>query len=249
QQPLQPLLPAVDKTQAVPAPTSMPPGSVTTLPTNSQHLPTPARTLSPSGELDEQPRLTEDEENELPSWLRDHYKRFAEEAVGAHAPTWQYLLRDWVALERAYQYQCPKLGFPRSHRPADVDNWIHNGRRTRIVVRKPDVYEEQWTTWWRSINPAWRETVEGHTVIGGDGDWSMMYKPGTNGFLTVIGALVGLKDVTDDERWRATLCDVRWTIGKVLEAKLASNASMGHGEEETREDLNDRPTKRARRRR
>lgn len=49
-----------------------------------------------------------------------------------------------------------------------------------------------------------------------------MLVPGTNGFLNVIGSLLGLRDVEkDDEEWCRVVCDVRWVMGEVLGTKCA----------------------------
>lgn len=48
-----------------------------------------------------------------------------------------------------------------------------------------------------------------------------MFFPGTNGFLTVLGSLLGLRDVSSEAVWDLWVRDVRWVIGEVLKAKQA----------------------------
>lgn len=96
------------------------------------------------------------------------------------------------------------------------------GRKDRVVVNDPQVYCGEWYAWWKHINPSWR-TEDGDTLaMTGEGDWSSMFVPGTNGFLTVFGGLLGVRDAyKDDGKWAAAVSDVRWTVGRVLAAKQA----------------------------
>ena len=52
----------------------------------------------------------------------------------------------------------------------------------------------------------------------GTGDWSTLFKAGTNGFVNVLMALVGLQDAATEDVWRAALADVSWVLKEVRAA-------------------------------
>lgn len=77
-------------------------------------------------------------------------------------------------------------------------------------------FATRWFKWWDAINPVWRDRRFGKFVLGGLGDWSVMYVKGKNGWLNIIAGLIAMRDVTDAERWEYALRDVHWVIGQVL---------------------------------
>ena len=48
-----------------------------------------------------------------------------------------------------------------------------------------------------------------------------MRVPGKNGFVNVLGALVGLSTVAGVESWARTMLDVKWVITQVLEGSAS----------------------------
>ncbi|KAJ3552884.1 hypothetical protein NM688_g3915 [Phlebia brevispora] len=71
----------------------------------------------------------------------------------------------------------------------------------------------------RPINSSWfRRTL---TLISSTEDWSVMFKSGRNGFLTVLASLAGLREAMRESEWNAALADVQWVINQVLQAKMA----------------------------
>lgn len=98
---------------------------------------------------------------------------------------------------------------------------MKSGRKRRITIKQdPASYCEDWYSWWKDINPSWREEDGDVLAPVGDGDWSDMYIPGPNGFLTVLGSILGIRDVLkDDMAWGKIVEDVRWTVSQVLAAK------------------------------
>ncbi|KAI0069938.1 hypothetical protein K474DRAFT_1569007, partial [Panus rudis PR-1116 ss-1] len=146
-----------------------------------------------------------------PDWLQSSFDRFAAEAVGDdNVDCWVSMLTDWVELEREQGFATPRLGFSHAKRPEAVATWMKNGRRGRISVKGPHFVAE-WNEWWADVNKGWRKPDDrGKLVVVEDGDSTVMMKPGRNGFLNVIGALCGLKDVADADIWAAELRDVRW---------------------------------------
>lgn len=97
--------------------------------------------------------------------------------------------------------------------------WIQNARKGFVVVDSVETYAGRWTKWWNRCNPDWRERdVDGHPVIGGSGDWSVMRVPGKNGFILVIGGLLALASAVGAEDWGRSVRDVHWVLQETLAA-------------------------------
>ena len=78
-------------------------------------------------------------------------------------------------------------------------------------------FTERWRKWWDVCNPEWRvRNNVGTLEKGGEGDWSSMVKPGPNGFVLVIGALVGLLSAAERDVWVHDMLDVHWVLQEVL---------------------------------
>lgn len=159
----------------------------------------------------------------LPDWLQAHLDRLLKaECSTEHQPSWKQLLKDWASLEAAFGFKCPRRGITANRRPPAISLWIQNARETELEIKDLNSYEEQWNRWWGNINPPWRTKVDGRFVIGGCGDWSNLFCPGKNGFLSVIQGLLGLRSVATASNWEAALQDVGWVVQQVLAAKRSA---------------------------
>ena len=95
----------------------------------------------------------------------------------------------------------------------EVEEWVKRARKPRFALVQAGTYTDRWTKWWDSCNPEWRtRDGAGHLERGGDGNWSTMAKPGPNGFVLVIGALVGLLIAADVDVWARNMLDVLWVL-------------------------------------
>ena len=90
------------------------------------------------------------------------------------------------------------------------------------MLKKKEDYAAAWWAWWNALNPPWRERVDGRPVGQGVGDWTSLFRAGTNGFVNVLMALVGLQDAATEDEWRAALVDVSWVLQQVRAAAEAS---------------------------
>jgi hypothetical protein len=114
-------------------------------------------------------------------------------------------------------------GLPKAHRPEQITVWNQN-RRPLASSRQPVIIDLQvfitaFWKWWDALNPPWRLRVDGHLKIGSAGPWDSLYKPGQNGFLSVLQSLSwwrGLLGVDSAEEWSSALEDVTWVLGEVL---------------------------------
>ncbi len=108
----------------------------------------------------------------------------------------------------------------------DVSIWIQNARKGKVVFKKqkPSDYPEQWWLWWNGINPSWRARENGRPVQGGVGPWDSLFKPGPNGFYTVLGSLLALREAATNESWRAGLKDVGYVLREVASAAAAQSS-------------------------
>lgn len=105
----------------------------------------------------------------------------------------------------------------------EIFNWQKNARKGRVIVLNKDLFAKSFIAWWKVINPPWREVDGNYFKPTDGGNWSTMFIPGKNGFLNVIGGLVGLRDCIEESEWEKAVRDVRWTIERTLAAKI------GHG--------------------
>jgi hypothetical protein len=195
-----------------------------------------------------------------PEWLAEKYDYY----VGLEfSDGWRECLVVWTELERAFEFRNPvshsdsfyclqrflftsynflqTTGFPSSHRPEQIANWIQN-RRTLMVHRQPKIKNVEafitaFWSWWNLINPSWRIRVDDRLKIGGSGPWDSLHKPGQNGFLTVLQILNwwrGLLDSSDTKEWDSAVEDVLWVMKGVQNSLINSG-----GKKRTRDDILD----------
>ena len=87
-------------------------------------------------------------------------------------------------------------------------------------------YAVEWHEWWDKINPIWRTRSNNRLVPSCAGDWSCIFVPGSNGFATVISALIALKEAAPAADWLAATQDVQWTLGEVLGVRKAQGYAV-----------------------
>lgn len=178
--------------------------------------------------------LTVDESN-WPAWLQKAYPALL---AGDYGEKWVYLIRRWTELERRYGFRNPPHGFTTKNRPEAVKFWISRARPWEESKWPPLPSSEQlakeWWSWWDAINPPWRQRAEDRLVVGGNGSWDEMKKPGQNGLLGVIACLLWWKAVLPEEDeevdWYTAVRDVLWVVNQLLSAS---------GEKHGREDEDD----------
>ena len=116
------------------------------------------------------------------------------------------------------------------HRPDAVHWWISHARTSRPPVRDVNMFAKEFWTWWCALQPAWRKlsipssTQLAFTPCTIAGEWTIMDKPGANGFLSVLAALnwwgAQIKvDGAESYLWHAAVADVRWVIEQLIEAR------------------------------
>ena len=110
-------------------------------------------------------------------------------------------------------------GFTRKDRPADLDAYIKNGRRTPMKVNATATYEASFASWYANLQPQWRKSDDGKFVAEGSGDWAIMLRPGANGFVNILAGVAGIAQVAKEEVLLYYVRDVRWTIREVLAAQ------------------------------
>lgn len=156
------------------------------------------------------------------SWIKQHAQRFLDfEVMKDHRTTWTTLIHNWVRVEEAQDFQTPQDGFSATGRPAAIGVWIQNARKKNMFVpiESRARFLADWFDWWEHINPEWRERDgTGCLILGGDGAWDGMFKPGKCGFLLVLECLVGLHQYACVESFEESLKDVEWTVDQVLRA-------------------------------
>lgn len=85
-------------------------------------------------------------------------------------------------------------------------------------------YADQWKTWWRTLNPDWRQEVGGRLSRSEtQGDWACMLHVGSNGFVNILAGLIAYHGVSTDGEWKEAAEDVAW----VLEQLVVAASSLG----------------------
>jgi hypothetical protein len=100
-----------------------------------------------------------------------------------------------------------------------VGVWVKNARKGIPDIGTPEVMEKEWWAWWKGINPGGR-LRGGELQQDGDGSWLVLRCPGQNGFLNIIACLRWwfASMETPSEGWRRVVLDVKWVLGKMIEA-------------------------------
>ncbi|KAJ7594160.1 hypothetical protein C8J56DRAFT_776411 [Mycena floridula] len=148
---------------------------------------------------------------------------------GIDSEVWRKLLSTWARLESSYVSMKP-AALPTSKRPGAVKWWIDRARPTKLpdCITSHTEFTEQWTLWWKSMNPDWRLTDEsGDLLREGSGEWGKMVAPGQNGFLSVITSLrwwfMGMQDGDSDSLpWSNAVLDVTWVMERILSRRFVS---------------------------
>ncbi len=90
-------------------------------------------------------------------------------------------------------------------------------------IKDEPSYAELWWLWWSGLQPEWREKDEhDRPIIGGEGSWDCLERPGQNGLLLVLMSLAWWGEVaspTTKTDWIAAVKDVAWVV-----SQMAANA-------------------------
>ncbi|KAJ6495707.1 hypothetical protein DFH06DRAFT_1019143, partial [Mycena polygramma] len=164
----------------------------------------------------------------VPEWLKHALVFLTEVPLGPH---FEALLQAWLQAEVAHGFdENPQKGIPKTGRPEVLDEWIRAGRwlkgkkRADFEIKDLTNFAKVWSSWWDSIQPAWRvKEADGRYALGGEygDDWGVLAIPGQNGMLTVVSALYfwGSSRRTlltmpagAQEDWETAVLDVAWML-------------------------------------
>ncbi|KAJ7715061.1 hypothetical protein B0H16DRAFT_1340274 [Mycena metata] len=159
-------------------------------------------------------------EGGIPKWAADGRVALLQ---GGGGDEWAGLVDLWWAYEKAGKFVGLAKGKGTAKRPKEVSGWVSRARSEGPHPAIGDVYAfaAQWWIWWVSINPAWRERVEGRLVKAGNGDWESVAQTGPNEMLNVLICLRwwydGLKnDAPAILKWKEAVEDVQWAMQAIL---------------------------------
>ena len=116
--------------------------------------------------------------------------------------TWSKLVEVWTLFETQADYEEVKK-LSTINRPEAIKTWIQRSRPSvwRPVIDDVQVYEAKYITWWTGLQPNWRKSngkLVFSRVIGGD--WEQLRRPGLNGLVSVMAALLFWGVVLQDSR-------------------------------------------------
>lgn len=160
----------------------------------------PSRSSTPTPPLE-----PEYDRSKWPQHMLDAYQYFTQEATAiddvstGNARSWgdQWLgcVREFVEFQRRANFPdtgpsfSPAVGV----RPPEIASWMKNRRPWKdIEIEDAEVFGHQWWNWWFLLQPGTRTCDENGKQLSPaiNMDWSDIEKPGKNGFLLVMMALV-----------------------------------------------------------
>ncbi|KAJ7105137.1 hypothetical protein C8R43DRAFT_1140927 [Mycena crocata] len=157
-------------------------------------------------------------------WFVDAHAEITRVALGPH---FDAVILAWTRMEAASKYKASTTLLPTKGRPKQVSNWINRGQRGKrncdTSVTNPTEYENEWQTWWNSLQPSWRKLdADGNWAMNAYGEngreWGPLYQWGVNGTLTIVASLyfwgcaVHATATAHRAQWEAAVIDVGWML-------------------------------------
>ncbi len=154
-------------------------------------------------------------------WFVAPYKAFTSESLG---DDFRQFLQMYALLEESKQFHCPHKGLAPKGRPQLLSKWVAQGRMQGpmpvLAIDNIDDYENEWWTWWTSLQPSWRERDTARKFEQGmyRSDWAELNFGGMNGWLGVVatlfwwGMVVKQSSCEHQVRWQEALKDSRWML-------------------------------------
>jgi len=123
--------------------------------------------------------------------------------------TWSGCVREFIEFQRQFNFPDTGPAFPPATetRPPKIAAWMKNRRPWKDVdIVDTELFGQQWWAWWLSLQPDSRKRHDEPTA---DMDWAKVQKPGKNGFLLIMLALVWWGAASNREgEWLKAVADV-----------------------------------------
>ncbi|KZT00416.1 uncharacterized protein LAESUDRAFT_666186, partial [Laetiporus sulphureus 93-53] len=144
----------------------------------------------------------------------------------------------WIAVENSYGFKTAIRGLDATNCPPQVTHWlrVHCRMLSNLpVIESLDEYTCSWWLWWAGLQPEWRKNdISGHPIPGGGGDWTKLRKPGQNGLLTVLLALLWWRLAAEEVNlsdWNMAVADVSWVLTQLTHDQVPHIVLRKHGKE------------------
>lgn len=191
--------------------------------------PTPVTDNAPHSSLPNTPLVqlpvTNDapDSSDWPQHMVDANRYFTEETVDIDGVAvvkargwgdeWLGCVREFTEFQRRAGFPDTGPSFPPAAgvRPLEIAIWMKNRRPWKDVEIDKKTFSKQWWAWWFSLQPTSRTfDSENRASLPTSGmDWSQLNKPGKNGFLLIMLALVWWGKVSGrDGDWMKAVGDV-----------------------------------------
>ncbi|KAK0449342.1 hypothetical protein EV421DRAFT_1705125 [Armillaria borealis] len=154
-------------------------------------------------------------------WFVAPYKAFALESLGDDFPQF---LRMYMLLEERKPFHCLHKGLAPKGRPQLLSKWVSQGHMRGpmpvLTIDGIDDYENEWWTWWVSLQPSWRDRDTAGKLVQGmyGSDWAELDFGGTNRWLGVVATLfwwgMAVKQSSREHQmhWQEALRDSQWML-------------------------------------
>ncbi|KAG2354444.1 hypothetical protein BDR07DRAFT_1306095, partial [Suillus spraguei] len=139
------------------------------------------------------------------------------------------LLMTFLELEKSSGFLSGKGSASLSSKdcPPAIYWWISRARTGQPPI--PKNFGMLFWSWWCGIQPAW-QNMSPSASFGApqhnSNDWSLLDKPGKNGFWSVLSMLKwwGCTNGTgcDDPLWHAAMNDVKWVMECIMEFRCSA---------------------------
>lgn len=159
-----------------------------------------------------------------PAWIREAIKYLTAPQLPSR---YNALLTTFLELEKSSGFSSGKgtASLSSKDRPLAIHWWISRARTGQPPI--PENFGTACWSWWCGIQPAWRNISPSDEVPRHNGnDWSLLDKPGKNGFWSVLAALKwwGCANSTgcDDPLWHTAVDDVKWVMECITESRSST---------------------------
>ncbi|KAG1794443.1 uncharacterized protein HD556DRAFT_1443005 [Suillus plorans] len=163
-----------------------------------------------------------------PAWIREAIEYLTAPQLPSR---YNALLTTFLELEKSSGFSSEKgtASLSSKDRPLAIHWWISRARTGQPPI--PENFGTAFWSWWCGIQPAWRNISPSDEVPRHNGnDWSLLDKPGKNGFWSVLAALKwwGCANSTgcDDPLWHTAVDDVKWVMERITEFRCSTVSSQ-----------------------
>ncbi|KAK7000632.1 hypothetical protein R3P38DRAFT_2797323 [Favolaschia claudopus] len=160
-------------------------------------------------------------------------------------PLWETVTSLWASREEKHGFQSPvrAKGLSAKQRPSQIGWWINRARTGNPPISNVAEYGEEVVAWWHALNPSFRKNANSEVLAKTTGDWASMDFFGSNGYLSVLVALLWWRENLESEskEWAAVVEDVSWVFQQLNQDDESSGSTPAASASSTAESSGPTP--------